>query len=69
LPITKGDLHALPKRVFHVVEVAGELSLELVPLINQVLVERVDPGEWGLVQAEGKVEALCVVVATSVFNG
>jgi hypothetical protein len=24
---------------------------------------------WGLVQAEGEVEALHVVIATSVFNG
>jgi hypothetical protein len=50
-------------------EVAGELSLELVPLIDRVLVERLEPGEWGLVQAEGKVEALRVVVATIIFNG
>jgi hypothetical protein len=53
----------------HAREVAGELSLELVPLIIRVLVERVEPGEWGLVEAEGEVEALRVVVASSVFNG
>jgi hypothetical protein len=50
-------------------EVAGELSLELVPLVDRVLVERLKPSEWCLVQAEGEVEALRIVVATSVFNG
>jgi hypothetical protein len=50
-------------------EVAGQLSLEMVPLIDRVLVERLEPGVWGLVQAEGEVEALRVVIATSVFNG
>jgi hypothetical protein len=49
--------------------VAGELSLEMVPLVDQVLVEGLEPGEWGLVQAEGEVEALYVVVASSIFNG
>jgi hypothetical protein len=50
-------------------KVAGELILELVPLVDRVLVERLAPSEWCLVQTEGKVEALCVVVATSVFDG
>jgi hypothetical protein len=50
-------------------KVAGELSLELVPLINRVLVERLEPSEWGLVKAEGEVEAIRVVVATSIFKG
>jgi hypothetical protein len=50
-------------------EVAGELSLELVPLVDRVLVKRLELGEWCLVQAERKVEALHVVVATSIFDG
>jgi hypothetical protein len=45
------------------------MILELVPLVDQVLVERLEPCEWCLVQAEGKVEALGVFVATSVFDG
>jgi hypothetical protein len=45
------------------------MSLELVSLIDRVLVERLEPIEWGLVQAEGEVEALRIVVATSIFNG
>jgi hypothetical protein len=39
-------------------EVAGELLLQLVPLVDQVLVQRLEPCEWSLVQAEGEVEAL-----------
>jgi hypothetical protein len=50
-------------------EVAGELSFQLVPLVDRILVERLEPSEWGLVQTEGEVEALRVIVATSVFNG
>jgi hypothetical protein len=41
----------------------------LVPLIDRVLVERLEPGEWGLVEAEGEVEPLRIVVATNIFNG
>jgi hypothetical protein len=50
-------------------EIAGELMLELVPLDNRVFVKRHEPCEWCLVQAEGKVEALSVIVATSIFDG
>jgi hypothetical protein len=50
-------------------EVAGELCLQLVPLVDRVLVERLEPHEWSLVHAEGEVQALCFVVATSVLNG
>jgi hypothetical protein len=50
-------------------EFAGELSLQLVPFVDRVLVERLEPSEWGLVQAEGEVEALRVIIASSVFNG
>jgi hypothetical protein len=41
----------------------------MVPLIDRVLVERLDPCKWCLVQAEGEVETLGVIVAASVFNG
>jgi hypothetical protein len=34
-----------------------------------VLVQRLEPCEWGLVQAEGEVEALSVVVAASILDG
>jgi hypothetical protein len=50
-------------------KIAGELILELVPLVDRVLVKRLEPCEWCLVQAEGKVEALGFIVATSVFDG
>jgi hypothetical protein len=50
-------------------EVAGELFLELVPLVDRVLLERLEPCKWSLVQAEREVEALRVVVATSIFDG
>jgi hypothetical protein len=45
------------------------LVLELVPLVDRVLVEQLEPCEWCLVQAEGEVETLGVIVATSVFDG
>jgi hypothetical protein len=45
------------------------LFLELVPLVNRVLLERLEPCKRSLVQAEREVEALRVVVATSVFDG
>jgi hypothetical protein len=45
------------------------LLLQLVPLVDRVLVQRLEPCEWGLVQAEGEVEAFGVVVATSVLDG
>jgi hypothetical protein len=63
------QVHASTRTSHGAREVAGKLSLELVPLINRVLVELLEPGEWCLVQAEGEVEALRVVAATSVFNG
>jgi hypothetical protein len=49
-------------------EVAGELIRELVPLVDRVLVERLEPCKWCLVQAEGEVETLGVIVAASVFD-
>jgi hypothetical protein len=50
-------------------EVGGELLLELVPLVDRVLLEGLEPCEWSFVQAEREVEALRVVVATSVLDG
>jgi hypothetical protein len=50
-------------------DIVGELSPELVPLVDRVLVERLEPGEWCLVQEEREVKAPRVIVATSVFNG
>jgi hypothetical protein len=38
-------------------KVAGELGLELVPLIDRVLVERLKPVEWGLVAPSGTAVA------------
>jgi hypothetical protein len=49
-------------------EVAGELGLQLVLLVDRVLVEQLEPCEWSLVQTEGEVDAFGVVVATSVFD-
>jgi hypothetical protein len=50
-------------------EVAGELLLQLVPRVDRVLVQRLEPCEWGLVQTEGEVEALGVIVAARVLDG
>jgi hypothetical protein len=50
-------------------EVDGELLLELVLLVDRVLLKRLEPCKWSLVQAEGEVEALRVIVATSVLDG
>jgi hypothetical protein len=41
----------------------------MVPLVDRVLLERLEPCKWSLVQAEREVEALRVVVATSIFDG
>jgi hypothetical protein len=63
------QVHASTRATHGAREVAGELRLQLVPLPDGVLVERLEPCKWSLVQAEGKVDALRVVVATSVLNG
>jgi hypothetical protein len=56
--------------VFHGArKVVGELLLELVPLVDRALLERLEPCKWSLVQTEGDVEALRVVVATSILDG
>jgi hypothetical protein len=63
------QVHASTRATHGAREVAGELLLQLVPLVDRVLVQRLEPCEWGLVQAEGEVEALGVVVAASVLDG
>jgi hypothetical protein len=63
------QVHASTRSAHGAREVAGELLLQLVPLVNRVLVQRLEPCERGLVQAEGEVEALGVVVSTSVLEG
>jgi hypothetical protein len=64
-----GQVHASTRVTHGAHEVAGELLLQLVPLVDRVLVQRLEPCKWGLVQAEGEVEALGVVVAASVLDG
>jgi hypothetical protein len=63
------QVHASTRSAHSTREVAGELLLQLVPLVDRVLVQRLEPCERGLVQAEGEVEALGVIVATSVLDG
>jgi hypothetical protein len=64
-----GQVHASTRSAHGACEVAGELLLQLVPLVKRVFVQRLEPCEWSLVQAEGEVEALGVVVAASVLDG
>jgi hypothetical protein len=64
-----GQVHASTRASHGTCEVAGELLLEMVPLVDRVLLERLEPSEWSLVQSERGVEALRVVVATSVLDG
>jgi hypothetical protein len=64
-----GQVHASTRSAHGAREVAGELLLQLVPLVDRVLVQRLEPCERGLVQAEGEVEAFGVVVASSVLDG
>jgi hypothetical protein len=45
------------------------MILELVPLVDQVLLKGLDPCKWSLVQTEREVEALRIVVATSILDG
>jgi hypothetical protein len=63
------QVHASTRAAHGAREVAFELLLQLVPLVDRVLVQRLEPRERGLVQAEGEVEALGVIVATSVLDG
>jgi hypothetical protein len=63
-----GQVHASTRSAHGAHKVAGELLLQLVPLVDRVLVQRLEPCEWGLVQAEGELEALGVVVAASVLD-
>jgi hypothetical protein len=64
-----GQVHASTRLAHGACEVAGELLLQLVPLVDRVFVQRLEPCEWSLVQAEGEVEALGVVVAASILGG
>jgi hypothetical protein len=50
-----GQVHASIQSAHGAREVAGELLLQLVPLVDRVLVQRLEPCEWSLVQAEGEV--------------
>jgi hypothetical protein len=59
----------VPRAAHSTREVAGELFLELVPLVDRVLLEWLEPCKRSLIQVEGKVEALRVIIATSVFDG
>jgi hypothetical protein len=68
-PLDHGQVHASTRAAHGAREVAGELLLQLVPLVDRVLIQRLEPCEWGLVQAEGEVETLGVVVAASVLDG
>jgi hypothetical protein len=63
------QVHASTRSAHGACEVADELLLQLVPLVDRVLVQRLEPCEWGLIQAEGEVEALGFVVAASVLDG
>jgi hypothetical protein len=63
------QVHASTRVAHSAREVAGELFLQLVPLVDRVLLEGLEPCERGLIQTEGEVEALRVVVATSVLDG
>jgi hypothetical protein len=69
LLLDHGQVHASTRSAHGAREVAGELFLQLFPLVDRVLVQRLEPCEWSLVQAEGEVEALGVVVAASVLDG
>jgi hypothetical protein len=50
-----GQVHASTRSAHGAREVAGELLLQLVPLVDRVLAQRLEPCEWSLVQAEGEV--------------
>jgi hypothetical protein len=63
------QVHASTRAAHNAREVAGELLLQLVPLVDRVLVQRLEPRERGLVQAEEEVEELGVVVAASILDG
>jgi hypothetical protein len=63
------QVHASTRAAHSAREVAGELFLELVPLVDRVLLERLEPCKRSLIQAEGEVEALRVIIATRVFDG
>jgi hypothetical protein len=49
LPLDHCQVHASTRASHGVREVAGELCLQLVPLVDRVLVERLETCEWSLV--------------------
>jgi hypothetical protein len=63
------QVHASTRAAHSAREVAGELFLQLVPLVDRVLLEGLEPCERSLIQTEGEVEAIRVVDATSVLDG
>jgi hypothetical protein len=63
-----GQVHASTRLAHGAREVACELLLQLVPLVDRVLVQRLEPCERCLVQTEGEVEALGVAAAASVLD-
>jgi hypothetical protein len=63
------QVHASTQAAHSAREVAGELFLELVPLVDRVLFKCFEPCKWSLIQAEAEVEALRLIIATSVFDG
>jgi hypothetical protein len=64
-----GQVHASTRSAHGAREVSCELLLQLVPLVDRLLIQRLEPSEWCLVQAEGEVEALGVAVAANVLDG
>jgi hypothetical protein len=64
-----GQVHSSTRAAHGAREVAGELLLQLVPLVDRVVVQRLKACERSLVQAEGEVETLGVVVTASVLDG
>jgi hypothetical protein len=64
-----GQVHASTRASHGARKVAGEVLLELVPLVNRVLLKGLEPCKWSLVPTEREVEALRIVVATSILNG
>jgi hypothetical protein len=44
--LDQGQVHASARAAHGALEVAGELLLQLVPLVDRVLVQRLKPCEW-----------------------
>jgi hypothetical protein len=63
------QVHASARASHGTCKVVGELRLQLVPIVDRVLVKQLEPHECSLVQIKGEVEALVVVVSTSIVDG